>query len=77
MNLKIASAKCMRNLSERNKPVVLHNELDKIQELINIAAAKAETECCLSPCPCEEIVNALIKAGYEIEVFVDTMTIKW
>ena len=42
MNLKIASAECMRNLSERNKPVVLQSELDKIQELINIAAAKAE-----------------------------------
>lgn len=46
MNLKIASAKCMRNLSERNKPVVLQSELDKIQEEINIAATKAETEIC-------------------------------
>jgi len=79
MNLKIASAKCMRNLSERNKPVVLQNELDKIQEQINIAAAKAETEIYYQ-CPCDEIIDTLKAAGYQIEMcdyIIGTIIIKW
>ena len=79
MNLKIASAKCMRNLSERNKPVVLQNELDKIQEEINIAVAKAETEICLFYRPCDEIINALVAAGYQIDMrkYITDTIIKW
>lgn len=77
MNLKIASAECMRNLSERNKPTVLQSELDKIQEQINIAATKAETDIYLSPCPCKEIIETLMAAGYKTEVFIDTAIIKW
>ena len=82
MNLKVASAECMRNLSERNKPVVLQDKLNKIQEQINIAAAKSETEIWVEEFYEEEIVDALIAAGYDIKVF-DTMgfysgmTVKW
>lgn len=79
MNLKIASAECMRNLSERNKPTVLQNELDKIQEEINIAAAKAETEICLFYRPCDEIINTLVAAGYQIDMrtYITDTIIKW
>lgn len=79
MNLKIASAKCMRNLSERNKPAVLQKELDKIQEEINIAAAKAETEICLFYRPCDEIINALVAAGYQVDMrkYITDTIIKW
>lgn len=82
MNLKIASAKCMRNLSERNKPVVLQDKLNKIQEQINIAAAKSETEIWVEEFYEEEIIDALIAAGYNIKVidtmgFYSGMTIKW
>lgn len=77
MSLKIASATCMRDLSERNKSVVLQNKLDEIQEQINIAAAKAETDIYLSPCPCKEIIETLMAAGYKTEVFIDTAIIKW
>lgn len=82
MNLKIASAECMRNLSERNKPVVLQDKLNKIQEQINIAAAKSETEIWVEEFYEEEIIDALIAAGYNIRVidtmgFYSGMTIKW
>ena len=82
MNLKIASAECMRNLSERNKPVVLQDKLNKIQEQINVAAAKSETEIWVEEFYEEEIIDALIAAGYDIKVmdtvgFYTGMTIKW
>lgn len=72
MNLKIASAECMRNLSERNKPVVLQDKLNKIQEQINVAAAKSETEIWVEEFYEEEIIDALIAAGYNIKI-IDTM----
>lgn len=82
MNLKIASAECMRNLSERNKPVVLQDKLNKIQEQINVAAAKSETEIWVEEFYEEEIIDALIAAGYNIKVidtmgFYSGMIIKW
>lgn len=79
MNLKIASAECMRNLSERNKPTVLQKELNKIQKEINIAAAKAETEICLFYRPCDEIINTLVAAGYQVDIreYVTGTIIKW
>ena len=69
----------MRNLSERNKPVVLQKELDKIQEEINIAAAKAETEICLFYRPCDEIINTLVEAGYQVDMrtYVTDTIVKW
>lgn len=79
MNLKIASAKSMRNLSERNKPAVLQKELNKIQKEIDIAATKAETEICLFYRPCDEIINTLVAAGYQIDTrkYITDTIIKW
>ena len=82
MNLKIASAESMRNISERNKPINLQDKLNKIQEQINIAAAKSETEIWVEEFYEEEIIDALIAAGYNIKVidtmgFYSGMTIKW
>jgi hypothetical protein len=73
----------MRNLSERNKPIVLQDKLNKIQEQINIAAAKSETEIWLDECYEEEIIDALIAAGYDINKLYDAMdfyrgiAVKW
>lgn len=79
MNLKIASAESIRTLSERNKPAVLQKELNKIQKEINIAAAKAETEICLFYRPCDEIINALVAAGYQVDMrkYITDTIIKW
>lgn len=80
MNLKIASATCMRDLSERSKSLVLQNRLDEIQEQIKLAATKAETEIYLSQGPCDEIIDVLKAAGYQIEVcdyILGGTIIKW